>query len=161
MSRYGIAAVESNSAGGGRIANSIARACVWGSRSVGSNVHFRWQRAAARLLRHLLSGTDARVAVRGQAGGREHEPARRRTKTSGGDGGSYQLTRWSNSKAGADWSSGSAAGSCSASAPPTAAGRGWVRSLLYLTDNQSQKVEVSRYRTSSAVRYDCSRISGL
>jgi len=44
------------------------------------------------------------VAARGQAGGREHELARRRTQTSGGgDGGGYQLRRWSNSKAGVDW----------------------------------------------------------
>ena len=64
---------------------------------------------------HFRVGTDARVAARGQAGGREHEPARRRTQTSS-DGGGYQLRRWSNSKAGVDWSSGSAAGSCSASA---------------------------------------------
>jgi len=60
---------------------------------------------SARLLRHFRAGPDARVAVRGQARRREHEPARRRTQTSGG-GCSYQLRRWSNSKAGAGWSSG-------------------------------------------------------
>jgi len=74
---------------------------------------------STRLLRHFRAGADASVAARRQAGGGRHEPARRRTRVSSdgdGDGGGYQLRRWSNSKAGAHWSSGSAAGSCSASA---------------------------------------------
>ena len=69
---------------------------------------------SARLSGHFRAGANAEMAVRGQAGGGRHEPARRRTRVSGGGSG-YQLRRWSNSKAGADWSSGSAAGSCSAS----------------------------------------------
>ena len=69
---------------------------------------------SARLWWHFPAGADAGVAARGQAGGGEHEPARRRTGMSS-DGGGYQLRRWSNSKAGADWSSGSAPRSCSAS----------------------------------------------
>jgi len=70
---------------------------------------------SARLSWRFRAGANAEMAARGQADGREHEPARRRTRVSGGGSG-YQLRRWSNSKAGADWSSGSAAGSCSASA---------------------------------------------
>ena len=42
---------------------------------------------SARLLRHFRAGTDARVAARGQAGGREHEPARRRTRVCSDGGG--------------------------------------------------------------------------
>ena len=77
-----------------------------------------WVFGGKGLLRALVVGTctcaDARVAARGQAG--RHEPARRRTRVSSDDdGGGYQLRRWSNSKAGARWSSGSAEGSCSAS----------------------------------------------
>ena len=53
------------------------------------------------------------VAARGQAGGMRHERAWRRAETRGGDSG-YQLRRWSALKAEADWSSGSAHGSCSA-----------------------------------------------
>jgi len=47
------------------------------------------------------------VAACGQAGAGRHEPARRRARASRGGSG-YQLRRWSNSKAGTDWSSGSA-----------------------------------------------------
>jgi len=69
---------------------------------------------SARLWWHFPAGADARLAACGQAGGGKHEPARRRARVSSdGDGGGYQLRRWSNSKAGARWSSGSAAGSCS------------------------------------------------
>ena len=68
---------------------------------------------SARFSGHFRAGADARVAARGQAGGGRHEPARRRTRVSGGGSG-YPLRRWSNSKAGAHWSSGAAAGSCSA-----------------------------------------------
>ena len=69
---------------------------------------------SARWWWHLRAGADAEMAARGQAGGGRHEPARRRPQTS--DGGGYQAMRWANSKAGADWSSGSAAGSCAAAA---------------------------------------------
>jgi len=63
---------------------------------------------SARISGHFRAGAGARVAACGQAGGGRHESARRRTRVSGGGSG-YQLRRWSNSKAGAGWSSGSAA----------------------------------------------------
>jgi hypothetical protein len=69
---------------------------------------------SARLSSYFCAGAEARVATRGLLGGRRREQARRRASASAeGDG--YQAMRWSNSKAGAGWSSGSAAGSCSAS----------------------------------------------
>ena len=66
----------------------------------------------ARLLQHVRTGAEARVTARGQVGGGRHELACRRTRARG-NGGGYQAMRWSNSKAGTGWSSGSAAGSCS------------------------------------------------
>ena len=57
-----------------------------------------------------LTGYNRPVSVTAQGcseAGR-HEPARRRARVSGGGGG-YQARRGSNSKAGADWTSGSAA----------------------------------------------------
>ena len=53
------------------------------------------------------------------------EPARRRPQASV-DGRGFQVRRWSNSKAGAGWSSGSAAGSCSASVASHSGGP-WAR----------------------------------
>ena len=57
---------------------------------------------SARLWWHLRAGANAEMAARGQAGGGRHEPARRRTRVSGG-GCDYQRRRWSNSKAGLGW----------------------------------------------------------
>lgn len=42
---------------------------------------------SARLSSYFCAGADAKVAARGQAGGRGHEPARRRTEMSGGGSG--------------------------------------------------------------------------
>ncbi len=78
---------------------------------------------STRLSWHFRAGADAKVAARRQVGGRQHEPTRRRTPTSGGGCG-YQLRRWSNAKAGAGWSSGSAEELC---APPVAAHSGGPR----------------------------------
>jgi len=50
--------------------------------------------------------------------------ARRRTGASGNGGGGYQAMPWSNSKVGADWTSGSAEGSC---ASPLASHNGGPR----------------------------------
>ena len=60
---------------------------------------------SARFSGHCWAGANAEVAARGRADGGRHEPARRRPRVSGGGSG-YQLRRWSNSKAGAGWSSG-------------------------------------------------------
>jgi hypothetical protein len=63
---------------------------------------------SARLSAYFCSGAKARVAARGLLGGRRREQARCRASASA-EGGGYQAMRWSNSKAGAGWSSGSAA----------------------------------------------------
>ena len=61
---------------------------------------------SARLSLYFGAGAEAKAAARGQAGGRRHEPARRRAETSG-DGRGYPVRRWSNSKAGVGSSAGS------------------------------------------------------
>ena len=64
---------------------------------------------SAHPLPDFRAGTDDKLAASGQAGEGRHEPTRRRTRTSGGGSG-YQLRRWSNSKAGADYADGPSAG---------------------------------------------------
>ena len=58
--------------------------------------------SSARVLPHFRPGTDAKVAARGQAGDRQHEPARRRTGTAV-DGRGCQVRPWSNADSGAGW----------------------------------------------------------
>jgi hypothetical protein len=79
----------------------------------------------------VACGGPARAGARGQAGGRRHEPAPRHAEASA-DGGGYRAMRWSNSKAGAHWSSGSGAGSCSASEAALSAGPRAGRDLCLL-----------------------------
>jgi hypothetical protein len=91
-------------------------------------------RRAAGELYCRADALNAKVAARGQAGGRRHEPARHRAETSV-DGLGYQVRRWSNSKAGVGSSAGSGVGSCSALTAShsggAAGGRdaGWCRRL--------------------------------
>jgi hypothetical protein len=118
-----------------RIAISPARARVLRGRWHGSIVNWRWQGAAAHAGRGTFGwALPPGAAVGGQAAGGRHEPARRRSETSV-DGRGYQVRRWSNSKAGANWSSGSVKGSCSAPVAPTAEGRGRDPCPLLQTSN--------------------------
>jgi hypothetical protein len=72
-----------------------ARLIVVGSMVRGKHGFSAAMGCSARLSPCFGAGADAKVAVRGQAGGRRREPARRRARASG-DGG-YQAMRWSNS----------------------------------------------------------------
>ena len=74
----------------------------------------------ARWSWHFRVGVAASVAVGGRVGGGRHEPVPRRAQASVEARG-YRAMRWSNSKAGAHWSSGSAEGSCSVTSATGAA----------------------------------------